>query len=223
LAAKCAPQEKILDSIRRAGITAAELYLSQEILVDLQRIIRLCRKFDLRWALHAPREGYQPAKLKELSQALGAEAIVFHDIYWDDEWKDVVKIFKGNAHKLCIENTSGVDQPVRFMRRYGFGRCLDLEHMQMQCGGVFEEEFLSVMRQASHVHLTGYTGGSKLWHSHIHHSPRHNRYLLDLLARAGYSGMVVSEARTSLQTYPEFKKLKEFFQRWKGNGGVLCR
>ena len=69
------------------------------------------------------------------------------------------------------------------MRRYGFKRCLDLEHLQMQCAGVYEEEFLPVIRQASHIHMTGYFYGSDLWHTHIHQSPSTLFIFLNLLKR----------------------------------------
>jgi len=86
------------------------------------------------------------------------------------------------------------------MRRLGFGRCLDLEHLQLECGGIFEEEFVRPLKQASHVHLTGYIYGSHLWHTHIHHSPQQSLYILNLLKKVRYSGFVVSEARLSFQT-----------------------
>ena len=74
------------------------------------------------------------------------------------------------------------------------------------------------MKSASHIHMTGYIFGSELWHTHIHHSPKHSLYLLELLRKSGYSGFVVSEARTSFQTYQEFRELNKFYQDWeKGN------
>lgn len=81
----------------------------------------------------------------------------------------------------------------------------------MQFAGVYEDEFLPVMRQASHIHMTGYSYGSDLWHTHIHQSQEHSTYILNLLEKADYSGFVVLEARTSLQTYEEFKRLNDFF------------
>ena len=84
--------------------------------------------------------------------------------------------------------------------------------MQLECSGVFEEGFSQSFKQASHVHLTGYVYGSELWHTHIHHSPEHGLYMLNLLDEAGYKGFVVSEAKRSLQTYEEFKKLNDFFK-----------
>jgi len=38
---------------------------------------------------------------------------------------------------------------------------------------------------------------------------------LAAIEKAGYTGLVVSEARTSLQTYKEFKRLNDFFCKWE--------
>lgn len=214
-AAKSAPIERIFLEIEKAGLKAVEVYLSEEILNSLQKAIKICRKFPFRYALHVPVTGFGSVKLvAELAGKISAEIIVFHNVYWEDEWGAIFKAFKGIKANLCVENTYSVHEPLKFMRRYGMRRCLDLEHMQMECCGFYEEEFIKVIRQASHIHLTGYTYGSQLWHTHIHSSIRHNLYLLNLLKKAGYSGLVVSEARQSLQTYREFKKLNEFYKRW---------
>lgn len=211
IVAKCAPDEKILKDIERAGLSAVELYTNIDYLYKLDSIKQICKKFPFRYAVHAPNDGYEPKLLSELVDAIGAEIVVFHDIYWADEWEHIVRVFKNSKAKNCIENTHSVHEPLKLMRRYGLKRCLDLEHLQMQCAGVYEDEFLPVMQQASHIHMTGYFYGSDLWHTHIHQSPEHSVYILNLLKKADYQGLVVSEARTSLQTYDEFKRLNDFF------------
>lgn len=217
ITAKCAPQEEILSDIKKAGLEAVELYLSEQFLRDTKKAISLCEDFSFKYAVHASNDGCNLPDLAELVEAIGAEIVVFHDIYWDDEWEDIIKSFKNIKTKLCIENTHSVHEPLKFIRRYGLGRCLDIEHLLMQCAGVYEEEFIRVIKQASHIHLTGYIYGSQLWHTHIHHSPEHSLYLLNLLKKSGYSGFVVSEAKLSLQTYEEFKKLNSFYKMWKTN------
>lgn len=215
IAAKCAPERKILSDIKGAGLEAVELYLSQEIMSDSQGIVKLCRDFAFRYALHAPNDHYNPGNLAELANAIRAEVVVFHNIYWEEEWEEIIRAFKENKAKLCLENTYSVHEPLKFMRRYGLARCLDLEHLQMECGGVYEEEFIRVLKKTSHIHMTGYVWGRQLWHTHIHRSQAHSQYLLDLLKQAGYRGFVVSEAKESLQRDAEFKKLYDFFRRWK--------
>lgn len=215
IAAKCAPDEAILIDIEKAGITAVELYVNHNWLHEIKTIKQICRKFSFRYAVHAPNDGYEPDLLAELVDDIKAEVVVFHDIFWEDEWEYIIKVFKDINTKLCIENITSVHETSKLMRRFGLKRCLDIEHLQRECAGIFEEEFIQIMSQSSHVHLTGYLYGSNLWHSHIHHSPEHNIRLFNLLENAGYSGLVVSEAKTSYQTLSEFEMLSKFCQKWK--------
>lgn len=219
LAVKCAPQEDILSNVKKAGIAAVELFLYERMLSNMNKLIKLCRNFSFKYAVHAPNDSYNPGKLARLIDAIGAKIVIFHNIYWEKEWDGIIKSFKNIRTKLCLENTFSVHEPLKYMRRYGMGRCLDLEHLQMECSGIYEEEFLKVIRQSSHIHLTGYIYGTNLWHTHIHHSKKHSTYLLNLLKGAGYSGFVVSEARISFQTYNEFKKLNDFYKTWELSTG----
>ncbi len=220
LAAKCAPDEEILANIEKSGISAVEIYTDSGWLQKIDKIKHIPKKFPFRYAVHAPNDCYEPEILAEFVNETKAEVLVFHDIYWDDEWDNIANIFKETTVQICIENTHSTLEPLKFMRRYGFGICLDLEHLQQQCAGIFEKASLPFIRQVSHVHLTGYSFGSNQWHTHIHHSPEHGFYLLDLLRKAGYSGFVVSEATPSFQTLSEFKKLFKFFKEWENS--FLC-
>lgn len=215
IAAKCAPKENTLSDISKAGLGAVELYLSKTFLKDVPSIVRMCGNFPLRYAIHAPNDVFAMEQLAELSVGISAEVMVFHNIYWEDEWNGIAERFKDLPARLCVENTYSAHEPVKFMRRYGMGRCLDLEHLQMECCGLYEEVFVEIMREASHVHLTGYTYGSELWHTHIHYSPEHGANMLDLLKKADYRGFVVSEARASQHTYADFRKLQKFYENWE--------
>jgi sugar phosphate isomerase/epimerase len=214
LAAKTAPEERILSDIQKAGISSVELFLSKKILDDVNGVIALCRKFPFKYVAHAPNDTLAVAPLKKLVKALDIRIVVSHDIFWEDEWKKIAAAFKGSKAKICIENIVSAVEPFRFIRRYGFGSCLDIEHLQFEIDGVFEEDFIGAIKLASHIHLTGYSSGSELWHTHIHHSPEHGRRMLDLIKKSGYKGMVVSEAKPSQQTYEEFSTLKSFFDSW---------
>lgn len=213
LAVKCAPEKRILINIEKASISAVELYTNNKWLRSISKIKQTCKEFPFRYAVHAPTDGYEPELLAELVNEVQAEIVVFHDIYWDAEWVNIAKIFSDIKTKICIENVASALDPVKLMRRYGFGRCLDLEHLQMQCGGVFEDDFLPVMCNSSHIHLTGYYCGSDLWHTPIHYAPEHSSYMLKLLKKSNYSGMVVSEAKVSYQTIEEFTGVAEFARK----------
>ncbi len=215
IAAKCAPVEEVLRNIEEAGITAVELYTSSAWLNQLSTVVETRNKCSLKYAIHAPNDCFEADLLSELVRAIKAEIVVFHDIFWSDEWKYIYEIFKNSNVKVCIENLSSIHQPLKYMRRYGFKRCLDIEHLQLECAGFITDELNPVVQQSSHIHLTGYKFGTNLWHTHIHCSPEHNMHILDFLKNAGFSGYVVSEASVAYQTLSEFKKLHDFFKNWE--------
>ncbi len=215
IAAKCTPEKELLEAVKNSGINAVELFLSKRMMNDAHHIVQLCNSFPFRYALHAPNDCYKPSELLEIVHGVGAEVVVFHDLFWEHEWVQLYELFKNVNTKICVENIFGDDDPIKFIRRFGFQRCLDVEHLQMQCAGLYEHALMAATENCSHVHLTGYRFGSELWHTHIHDSPEHNLRVLDLLLKSGYSGFVVSEADASFQTYGEFKKLYDFFNKWK--------
>ncbi len=215
LAAKCAPQRSVLDLVVEAGIEAVEIYTDNNWLGRVDEVVEVCRSYPLRYAIHAPSDGYEPDLIVDLTEGTGAEVVVFHNIYWEDEWEYMLKRLKPLSCRVCMENISSAVEPIRYMRRFGIERCLDLEHLILEVNGIFEESFIPLLKQTTHIHMTGYTFGSQDWHTPIHHAPQQSIYLLDLLKKTGYSGFVVSEARKAYQTLEEFKRLYNFFQGWK--------
>ncbi|MCF8033703.1 MAG: sugar phosphate isomerase/epimerase [Desulfarculaceae bacterium] len=219
-AGKCAPQEELLEAIASAGLAAAEIYLNSAWLAKTEQIAALCARFPLRYAIHAPSDGLDVEPLVALTREMGAEVVVFHDIFWQDEWREIADGFSGANCRVCVENVVAAHEPVRVIRRFGLSRCLDMEHLQMQVNGVFSDEFIPIIAQSSHIHLTGYFNGSEMWHTHLHDSPEHSRKLLGLILRAGYKGMVVSEAMVKHQTPEAFQKLAAFERQWKEDPGA---
>ena len=213
LAAKCAPDRKILSEIKESGIEAVEIFLSKEILNSLDDNISICKDYNFKYALHAPNDCFMPNELLKFAESIGAGVVVQHDILWEDEWIELINLFKNKNIKLCVENITSAFNWTKFNRRYGLGVCLDLEHLIFEVGGVFEEEFERTIKSANHIHMTGYTAGSDKWHSHIHYSEEQSKKFLGMISRSGYSGMIVSEARVLYQSLDEFKNLKIFFDK----------
>ncbi len=211
LAAKCRPDEQLFEHVAQAGIKGLELYLSGPIIQRPKEILRLCAKYQFQYAVHAPNDRHAPKLVRDIAAGVGAKVCVFHDIFWEDEWRETIAAFENSGVKICVENILGIHEPCKFERRFQTGRCLDLEHLQMECGGVYEEEFVPWIKQASHIHLTAYSAGSSLWHTHLHFDPHHSAYLLSLIDKSGYSGLVVSEARVSTQNAEDFCALADFF------------
>lgn len=215
IAAKCAPEESILSDIHKAKLNAVELYLNEEWLKKKSLIIRNCQKFPLRYVLHAPTDIFCLNELIPLAVELGVKIIVFHDIFWEDEWAKIAEAFQDTQINVCVENIATTVDTIKIIRRFGVNLCLDLEHLQMECGGFYEEASIPIIQKAKHIHMSGYFYSSELWHTHLHHTPKHSYYLLDLIHSTGYQGMIVSEAKPSLQTFEEFQKLNRFFNKWK--------
>jgi len=215
IAAKCAPEASILDAVVEAGISSVELYTDSSWLEKIDTVVSICESYPLRYAVHAPPDGYEPDKIAELSERLEAEVCVFHNIYWEDEWEYIVKKFANLECRICIENMASAIEQNKYMRRFGVGRCLDLEHLIMEVNGIFDGPFLNIIRNSAHVHMSGYALGSCNWHTHIHEYPEQSIHLLNLLREAGYSGFVVSEAQQSGQTLKEFRALRKFFEDWQ--------
>jgi sugar phosphate isomerase/epimerase len=217
LAAKSAPDPAILSFISEAGISAVELYTSRKSLSSLRETVAICRDFPFEYAVHAPTSDHMPDELFRLAEELKAGIMVFHDIYFEKEWEYIHECSLKGSARVCVENITSAVEPIRFMRKFGFHRCLDIEHLYFELNGFFEEAFIDLLNEARHIHLTGYTPGSRLWHTHFSDSPDDAVKILDLLDKTGYDGLVVSEARRELQTSDEFKRLHDFFAEWQAS------
>lgn len=220
LAAKCAPFGENLERVTACGYHAVELYLTEEHLEDPVALAALCKRFPLEYALHSPNFAFSPAPLELLARETGANVVVFHPFLWDDEWAKLFEIFKGAKARICIENITSVHEPIRFVRRYNAGVCLDMEHAQMETVGSHEDVYRFALRHATHVHLTGYEPGSNKWHTPLHHSPEHTTRLLDIILESGYKGLVVNEADTRYQNTEELTDSAIFFAKWRAGKGL---
>jgi hypothetical protein len=215
LAIKCAPKEEIFDIAQRCGIGHIELYTSDSLLTETEKIIDLCNSYPFIYLIHAPTQGYQPSEVAHLSYSLNAPVTVFHNIYLEREWQQIADIFSNIDTTVCIENLANAMDAVAYMRIHGFRRCLDFEHLIIETNGIVEEFLPALIRQACHVHLTGYTFGSNKWHTPIHHAKEQSRFILDYLKKEQYSGVVTSEAAVCYQTEQEISRVIDFFNSWQ--------
>ena len=210
---KCAPDKKLLSLVADAGFAGVELYTNRHIIAAGDRVIKLCRNFKLRYAVHGPNDDCRVEDLVNFIRKFRPEVLILHNLYWDDEWEYLYKKTKGLPTKVCLENTFSITEPVRFMRRYGFRMCTDLEHLQVEAAGLFGEVFLDILKQAGHVHITGYRYGKTEWHTPAYFNPGHTLKLFRLIKNSGYSGLLVSEAGVKYQTKEGFEQLKRFSEK----------
>jgi len=214
LAAKCLPDSKILKRIESTEIDAVELYTDAECLKKVD-IVSICDDFPLSYVVHAPNDVVAPKETFELAQAIGANVVVTHDIYWEDEWPRVVKTAQDTGVALAIENVDGLLTFAKVLLRYGVKRCLDFEHAIFLMGGFYPNGLKQLLPKTIHVHLSGYEFGNLKYHTHFYESPEHAFKVLNFLESNGYNGMVVSEASIEYQQEEHFRKLKDFFSEWK--------
>lgn len=111
IAAKCPPDESILSDIHRAEIKAVEIYLNKKWIEQISKIISNCKKFPLLYSLHAPTDMFCPNEIAQVAKELDAKNVVFHDIFWEDEWRKIMEVFTDAHLKICVENiATTVDQ-----------------------------------------------------------------------------------------------------------------
>jgi len=146
LAAKCLPNPKILKRIESAKINAVELYTNAECLKKVD-IVSICNDFPLSYVVHAPNDIVAPKETFKLAQAIGANVVVTHDIYWEDEWPEVVKIALNTGISLAIENIDGLFTFEKVLLRYGVKRCLDFEHAIFLMRGFYPEGLKNFYRR----------------------------------------------------------------------------
>jgi len=210
LAAKSAPTHDTFSILEDVGIKAVEVY-TDEIQLSRSEIIDICHDFNFDYVVHAPNDIYAPEKIFNLAKSIKAKLVVTHDIYWEDEWPEIMQHSTESGIPLVIENVDGAFTFQKVLRRYNLKRCLDFEHIIYQMGGFAPDVLSNVITDTVHVHLTGYEHGNGKHHTHFYESAKQSMEILRLLNDCGYNGMVVSEALPEYQTRERFQKLVEFY------------
>ena len=139
-----------------------------------------------------------------------------HNILWEDEWQDFLNVHLKNSNiMLVVENTAMINEITKLNRRYNIKKCFDFEHIIQETCGLYLEGIKSFLNNTVLVHLTGYTFGSKDWHTHFYNAPEQSKTILNFLLENDYNGTVISEAQVRYQKYNDFIKLNSFFNSWQ--------
>lgn len=213
LGIKCAADREILSAAEQAGLKAVEIYTNDHWLANADHIIDRCKEYSFRYAIHAPVNGLRISELRDLAEAISAEVVVMYPLYWPDEWTQIVEAFEACSARVCVENIDGIMEPLKLVRRFGVGLCVDVEHLIQMVGGMIDFAFPGLLKQASHIHASGYRFGTEDWHTHLHHAPEQGARLIQMLKEVNYQGMLISEARVKDQTFEAFQCLNAFFNR----------
>lgn len=212
LAAKSVPTYDIFSILEDVGIKAVEVY-TDTFQLNRADIIDVCHDFNFDYVIHAPNDIYAPMKTFNLAKSIKAKLVVTHDIYWEDEWPEIIQYSTDSGIPIVIENVDGAFTFQKILRRYQLKRCLDFEHIIYQMGG-FSPDVLSItINDTVHAHMTGYEHGNGKHHTHFFEAAKQSIEIIKLLVNCGYNGMVVSEALPEYQTREQFQKLVDFYSR----------
>jgi len=215
IAAKCAPNIRELELVRKAGWKYLEVYTNREYLGQdyLENLLRF--KNDLKFVVHAP-EDYCDESVIEFAHRLGAKVVVVH--YFPDFEKNIQGLLDFAESKgifICLENgVAGVRLPITprdfdvLKKRFPKIRfTIDIEHSIM--AGIFPGILEKLNNDIKHIHLTGYP-------PNFHSPPLENsdvaRETFRVLKKINYDGFVVAEMDQKYQTEEIFRKTREFLE-----------
>lgn len=208
------------------GFQFAEIHLKRRSVDYWEPIAWLASGYPLSYALHFPNSGplsnLAVANAARLYEELGCATMVIHPpmlTQYGEQLRSLVP-----AIRLGVENPR-LDRTA--FDHWADGNeylTLDVEHLwkytlrdqPAQELILFLEAFLTRYRdKLIHVHLPGYIPGS-VEHHPASRNPALARAVLELLCEADFTGFVVSEIRTELQTHENFQRDRNMFCAWAG-------
>jgi sugar phosphate isomerase/epimerase len=207
-----------------AGFRSAEVSLNADFVKDWKGAARTLLARPMRYVLHFPNKGpLGSGKLKKtvkLYRALNCEVMVIHPGMMEEHGDRLLELYPESC--LAVENGKlSYDQFWHWADEYD-DLTLDVEHLwKFSLDDAPLEELCHEVRcflwrfggKLRHVHLPGYQPGSNE-HRATFQSPAMAQALLEILDAAGFTGMVVSEAREAWQTPPALAADIDFYARW---------
>ncbi len=206
-----------------AGFRYAEFWLSSDLLQDVEQIIKIAKKYPCEYVPHFPNKKNDAQSVKQavkLYRELDCHAMVIHQPMFD-AWENEFAS-REPAIRLAIENHQLNEKEFWNWADNNPGLNLDVEHLwkftlkDAPLDRVLKmlDKFLD--RHANklyHVHLPGYVPGEQ------EHRPMYcNREFVfgvwDLLEKANYRGLIVSEVNAEYQTEQDLRMDALLFERW---------
>jgi sugar phosphate isomerase/epimerase len=225
LATKFAPEPAAFEQAHRAGFANAELFLSETIVSNWEKIVSVARKYPLEYAVHCPNR-YELSEstlqhVASLYQALGCGAVVVHQPHMDKFGSRLRELSPGIP--LAVENHHLTIPEFDQWADRNPGLTLDVEHLWKftLLDAPLDDLFKAVRRflerwsgKLRHVHMPGYLPGND------EHRPMYcSRELVlgafSLFAEFKFGGLIVSEVSTEFQNPFELEMDVLLFQRWQ--------
>jgi sugar phosphate isomerase/epimerase len=224
-ATRAFPLAKRLGNAYQSGFRYVELSLTAKLVDDWRQIAATADSFDLRYELHfpnrAPLTHKQLKRIAKLYCHLDCQVMVIHQPMFRLYSKDMADLVPG----LCLAVENHHLNPKSFWQWAETHQwlTLDVEHLwkhtlnQAPLPDLLEalKKFLKKHgSQLRRVHLPGYEPGG--WeHQPASFNPEMARKVLTALSKIDYRGLVVSEARPSMQKLKYLKNDVAMYQSWK--------
>ncbi len=224
-ATKLAPTRKKMQRALDAGFQHSEIWLSSELLLDVDPVIACVRESGLRVALHFPNGGEleetQLANAVRLYRAVESWAMVIHKPMLRSYGRRLA--LRAPEMVLALENGRQKGDQFDKWAEYHTDLTLDVEHLwKYTLGNCSFPEFMEGLKRfwqrhgsrVRHIHLPGYIPGSPE-HSPAYCNPELVNTVWSFLLEQDYQGMVVSELNLDFQTPQHLRRDVIAFQRWK--------
>ncbi len=223
IATKFVPESPDFLRAWQAGFRYAEFWLSANLLENAERIIKIAREYPCEYVPHFPNKKNDEQSVKQavkLYRELKCQAIVIHQPMFD-AWEEEFISREPNI-RLAVENHQLNEKEFWAWAEKNPGLNLDVEHLwKFTLQDAPLERLLKMLdkflgRYADklyHVHLPGYVPGEE------EHRPMYcNREFVfgvwELLEKADYRGLIVSEVNAEFQTDQDLRMDALLFERW---------
>jgi hypothetical protein len=225
LATRFYPEPQTFKRATRAGFQCAELLTYVGVLANWEAVASMARQFPLQYTIRFPKDGELTPWLLDGAVALYRELACQEMIIQARMYKHYARRLLAREPSLCLAVENGRVDRGGFDRWAGERRWLTLnvEHLwryslqdaPLETLLAALEAFLAVHAgKLRHVHLPGYRPGGNE-HRPMYCGAEMVYAVLSRLARAGFTGRVVSEVRSDYQTYKNLRKDVVLFADWR--------
>ena len=225
LATKFRPGRLEFEQAYAAGFRCAELYLSAEILEQVDDILAMAQQFDMRYAMHFPNKpvlGDQHLEaIARLFDGLSASAIVIHPPMLK-RYQQAMRTIHSDI--VLAEETMRV--PLETFQEWVSDReavTLDIEHVwKFTLHDAPMNELFRLIRSVfdrsadhiRHIHMPGYLPGQGE-HRPMYTSREFCLGVFDILADFNFTGLVVAEVDMPFQNPHDLQMDRLLYERWQ--------
>ena len=223
IATKFLPSSADFTRAWAAGFRHAEFWLSARLLHDVDDIIKIAKEYPIEYVPHFPNKKNDIQSVEQaikLYRELNCQAMVIHQPMID-QWKDDFFSLEPGI-RLAVENHRLNEKEFWDWAEKNPGLNLDIEHLwkftlqDAPLDKLLKTLDIFLSRYADklyHVHLPGYVPGEE------EHRPMYcNREFMfgtwDLLEKANFRGLMVSEIDAEYQTDQDLRMDMLLFERW---------